>query len=202
MESLIKELSGMSAFLPGTLEEYYSVCGKKGCACADKKKPKKHGPYYRLSYDIRGRNSCLFVKKADVEKIREMTAAHKRAKDIISELSIANLELVLKEGVCGAQEIFFTVPKLDESKNAVVKPETSGLDKSDKGRKRWRERSMKYQGQLENRRVEARDLCTSREKWREEALSLRKKLAALEDRLASAEKEKFVLEVELKKKLR
>ena len=169
----MKELCGMGAFLPGTLEEYYSVCGKKGCACADRKKPKKHGPYYRLSYDIRGRNSCLFVKKADVEKIREMTKAHKRAKDIISELSIANLELVLKEGVCGAQEIFFTVPKLDESKNAVVKPETSCLDKSDKGRKRWRERSMKYQGQLENRRVEARDLCTSREKWREEALSLR-----------------------------
>ena len=59
---------------------------------------------------------------------------------------------------------------------------------------------MKYQGQLEKRRVEARDLRASREKWRDEALSLREKLAALEDRLASAEKEKVVLEVELKKK--
>ena len=200
MESLIKELSGIGAFLPGTLEEYYSVCGKKGCACADRKKPKKHGPYYRLSYDIRGRNSCLFVKKADVEKIREMTEAHKRAKDIISELSISNLELVLKDGVCGEQERFFTVPKLDESKNAVGKPETSGPEKSDERSKRWYSRSMRYQRQLERRRVEARDLRASRSKWREEALSLRKKLVVLEDRLESAEKEKFVLGAELKKK--
>jgi hypothetical protein len=107
---------------------------------------------------------------------------------------------VLKAGICGAQGRFFTVPNLDESKNAVGKPEASGPEKSDKGKKRWRERSMKYQVQLEKRRVEARDLRASRSKWREEALSLRKKLVALEGRLESAEKEKFVLGAELKKK--
>ena len=200
MESLMKELCGMGAFLPGTLEEYYSVCGKKGCSCADRKKPRKHGPYYRLSYDIRGRNSCLFVKKADVEKIREMTEAHKRAKDIISELSIANLELVLKDGVCGAQESFFTVPELEGNTNAVLKLEASGTEKSDKGRKRWRERSMKYQCQLEKRRVEARELRASRGKWREETLLLRKKVTVLEGRLESTENEKSLLEAQVKKK--
>lgn len=193
MESLMKELYGIGAFLPGTLEEYYSVCGKKGCACADRKKPKKHGPYYRLSYDIRGRNSCLFVKKADVEKIREMTEAHKRAKDIISELSIANLELVLKGGVCGVQESSPAVSKQTKGTIPVATPESS-----DAGKMRWRGRAMKYQGQLEKRRVEARDLRASRGKWREEALSLRKKLAALEARLESSGKEKVVLESELK----
>lgn len=195
MESLIKELSAMGAFLPGTLEEYYSVCGKKGCACADRKKPKKHGPYFRLSYDIRGRNSCLFVKKADVDRIRKMTETHKRAKDIISQLSIANLELVLNKGVCAVEESFSTV--LEQTKRTIP---AVNKKLSDARSKRWHKRAMKYQGQLEKRRIETRDIRASRDKWREEVLSLRKKLAALEDRLESVEKEKFVLAAELKKK--
>jgi len=53
---------------------------------------------------------------------------------------------------------------------------------------------------IEKKRVEARDIRASRSKWREEALSLRKKLAALEYSLKSSENEKSLLGVELKKK--
>jgi len=39
---------------PGSLSKQYSVCGKAGCRCVDREKPRKHGPYYQLSYVHRG----------------------------------------------------------------------------------------------------------------------------------------------------
>ena len=197
MESLMNELRGLGAILLGTLEEYYSACGKKGCACSDKKKPKKHGPYYRLSYSIRGKNSCLFVKKSDAEKVRKMTEAHRKAKNIISEVSITNLELMLKHGVDGCEERLMAIPLLEERTDFRSTPKALGTEKAVEKALIWRERVMKYQKRLEKRRVEARDLRASRDKWRKEALLLRRKARDIEYGLESTRKDKFMLAVEI-----
>ena len=73
MKAQIKHLLSAKPVLPGTLEKYYNVCGKAGCRCKDKNNPRKHGPYYRLSYSIKGKNSCIFIRKEDVKAIKEMT---------------------------------------------------------------------------------------------------------------------------------
>ena len=56
------ELQGIGPMRPGSLSEQYTVCGKAGCRCADPKHPRKHGPYYQLS----------FVHQSSVVTIREM----------------------------------------------------------------------------------------------------------------------------------
>ncbi len=198
MDGRVDEFRGLGAVLPGTLEEYYSVCGRKGCACADRKNPRKHGPYYRLSYSIRGRNSCLFVKRADADKIRKMTEAQRRAKDIVSEVSIANLELLLKHGVDGCEERLTAIPVQEKSRSSRAASKESGAVKAGRTLLIWRKRAMTYQKRLEKRRIEARDLRASRDRWRKEALDLRRKTMVLEKRIESDLKDKSA--PELKKK--
>ena len=56
-------LSQLGPVLPGSLSTQWNVCGKPGCRCKDPKKPRKHGPYYQLSFTVDGKSSSLFVKK-------------------------------------------------------------------------------------------------------------------------------------------
>ena len=52
LKSQIGELGPMR---PGSLSRQYNVCGKPGCRCKDPKNPRRHGPYYKVSYVYRRR---------------------------------------------------------------------------------------------------------------------------------------------------
>jgi hypothetical protein len=66
----------------GSLSRQYSVCGKPGCACADPDKPKKHGPFYQLSYAHQGKSSTRFVRPGYVPQIKKELAAYKRFRQL------------------------------------------------------------------------------------------------------------------------
>ncbi len=51
-----KRLAELGPMHPGSLGEQYNVCGTSGCQCKGAKKPRKHGPYYQLSFTWRGEN--------------------------------------------------------------------------------------------------------------------------------------------------
>ena len=72
MEEEIKIMIQSKPFLPGSLAEHYNVCGKARCRCKDKVNPRKHGPYYRLSYSLRGKNSSIAVSRKDASFVLEI----------------------------------------------------------------------------------------------------------------------------------
>jgi hypothetical protein len=57
IEGLLKKMCSLGPMLPGSISEQWNVCGTPGCACKAKKNPVKHGPYYQLSFSVKGRSS-------------------------------------------------------------------------------------------------------------------------------------------------
>lgn len=70
---------------PGALSEQYNVCGKPGCRCKDPRHPKKHGPYYQLSYTHLGKSTTEFVKRDMVEEVRRQLANYTRFKQLTEQ---------------------------------------------------------------------------------------------------------------------
>lgn len=86
------ELAALGPLHPGSLSEQYNVCGTPGCRCKDSKHPKKHGPYYQLSYTWRGKSTTRFVRANRVQAMRAKVATYKRLRALVQEwvdLSVA-----------------------------------------------------------------------------------------------------------------
>jgi len=84
-------LSRLGPILRGSLSTQWNVCGKPGCRCKDPKKPRKHGPYYQLSFTIDGKSSSVFVKKDDLKALRECIKRYKRFRALNTELLAAHV---------------------------------------------------------------------------------------------------------------
>jgi len=91
IEGIKEKVAGLGEIRPGTLTEQYNVCGNPNCRCKDKKNPKKHGPYYQLSYTRYGKSTSEFVKKENVDKVKKQIRDYKllmKLKDEWIDLSI------------------------------------------------------------------------------------------------------------------
>lgn len=93
-----RKLSSLGPILPGSINEQWNVCGTAGCKCKDALNPKKHGPYYQLSFSVGGRSSSLFVKREDLSEARKRVRRYQEFKKLITELIQANVELIRKNG--------------------------------------------------------------------------------------------------------
>ena len=88
-------------FRTGTLSEQFNVCGKYGCSCKDEKNPKKHGPYYQVSYYKDKKHTTFFVRKENVKKIEAEVKKYRLLKTLIDEwitlsTQLSNTRLVKK----------------------------------------------------------------------------------------------------------
>ena len=97
IEKLKRELSALGELRPGSLSTQYNVCGSPGCRCKATP-PKKHGPYYQVSFSRKGKSSTKFVRKEDLPAIRKQLKNYEKLKalmdrwiDLATELS--NLRL-------------------------------------------------------------------------------------------------------------
>lgn len=68
---------------PGSISKQYSVCGKVNCRCADPDNPKKHGPYYQLSYVHEGRSTSRFIKPQFLAQIKKETLQYKKFRALV-----------------------------------------------------------------------------------------------------------------------
>ena len=82
LKQIKDELVLLGPIHPGSLSEQYNVCGTAGCRCKDPEHPRKHGPYWHLSYTWRGRSSTRFVRPLEVEAMREKIANYKRFREL------------------------------------------------------------------------------------------------------------------------
>ena len=89
---LKRELLQLGDLRPGTLSAQYNVCGKAGCACkADP--PRKHGPYYQVSFTWQGRSRTHFVRGEQLKTVRQQLRTYARLRALVEAWIAAGLEL-------------------------------------------------------------------------------------------------------------
>ena len=71
IKAIKKKLSKLGIMHPGSISTQYNVCGNPNCACKNKENPKKHGPYYQLSFSRKGKSTTRFIKEDEIEKTRK-----------------------------------------------------------------------------------------------------------------------------------
>jgi hypothetical protein len=98
IQKIKEELTRVGSMRPGALSRQFSACQKPGCACIDPIKPKKHGPFYQLSYTHNGKSTTRFVRSGYVPQIKKELANYKRFRKLTQtwvdlELNLSQLRL-------------------------------------------------------------------------------------------------------------
>lgn len=78
---------------PGSLSKQYNICGNPRCKCKDPESPKKHGPYYNLSYTWNGKGRTEFVRKERLAQVREQIKNYKKMKQLTKKWVDLSLEI-------------------------------------------------------------------------------------------------------------
>jgi hypothetical protein len=99
VESIKKQLRELGAFLPGSLSKQYNVCGNPTCRCKDPKHPRRHGPYWQLSFTVNGRSSTRFIKPDELDEARLRLRRFKRFKALNARLTEAYVKLSRAENL-------------------------------------------------------------------------------------------------------
>jgi hypothetical protein len=88
------ELVALGPLHPGSLSRQFNVCGKAGCSCKDRSNPRRHGPYYKVSYVYRGQFTSRFVPRQDLKAVRSELANYKRLRKLTDAWVGLSLRLV------------------------------------------------------------------------------------------------------------
>jgi hypothetical protein len=82
IERIKQELLLLGDLRPGSLSKQYNVCGNPRCRCKEDP-PRKHGPYYQLSFTRKGRSRTQFIKKPYVVMVRRQVKNYRRLRTLI-----------------------------------------------------------------------------------------------------------------------
>lgn len=77
-----REIGEIGKLRPGSLTRQYNVCSSPGCHCKASP-PKKHGPYYHLSYTRHGKGGTRSIKKEDLAAVRAALANYARLRRLV-----------------------------------------------------------------------------------------------------------------------
>ncbi len=170
MKELVRILLQAKPVLPGSLEEHYNVCGKAQCRCKDKVNPQKHGPYYRLSYSLKGKNSSVFVKKEDVPAIKAMTENYRESRSNIQHLALSAVDLYRQEGLQGMLDKYEEILDMETSIKNGAKPASRTLRETRSSCDKWKTKALERQSEIDKMQVKIRDLEKSRDNWKGKAI--------------------------------
>ena len=188
MKAKVKTLLSAKPVLPGTLEEHYNVCGKARCRCKDKVAPRKHGPYYRLSYSVKGKNSSVFVRREDAGIVKEMTDNYRKARSNTQELSLEMVQVYRQKGLREMLTKYRNLMEREKRRGSGIKPESGLLRKTRSSRDNWKNKAIKRQLFLEKSRIRIRDMKKSRNVWKDKSVNAQSKIKQLQKELKSANK--------------
>jgi len=174
MKEQIRVMMQSKPTLPGSLEEHYNVCGKAQCRCKDKINPRKHGPYYRLSYSLKGKNSSVFVKKKDASAIKEMTENYRQSRSNTQDLALKMIELYRQEGLRGMIDKYEKIFDAEISKKTGVQSTSKILRETRSSSDKWKTKALERQAEIAKMQVKVRDLENSRDNWKAKAMQAKK----------------------------
>jgi uncharacterized protein YukE len=84
IEQIKAELAQLGPLCPGHLSQQYNVCGTPGCRCKDDP-PRKHGPYYQLSYTWQRKSHSEFVRLENLAALRQQLTNYQRLRTLVDE---------------------------------------------------------------------------------------------------------------------
>lgn len=91
IQTIKAELARLGRLRPGNLSRQYNVCGNPTCRCkADP--PRKHGPYYQLSYTWQGRSRTEFVRREDLAAVRQQVRNYQRLRALVEKWIAAEID--------------------------------------------------------------------------------------------------------------
>jgi len=85
IEQIKGELQSIGPMRPGSISTQLTACGRAGCRCQDAKSPKKHGPYYQLSYVHCGKSTTQFIRAEFLKDVSAQLENFKRFRALTSE---------------------------------------------------------------------------------------------------------------------
>jgi len=85
VEQIKLALRQVGEMRPGSLNKQRTVCGRPGCCCQNREHPKKHGPYYQLSYVHKGKSTTQFIQKQLVPMVKGQLKNFKTFKALTAE---------------------------------------------------------------------------------------------------------------------
>ncbi len=91
IQKVKKALGALGPMRPGSLSAQYNVCGSPGCKCKEDP-PKKHGPYYQLSYTFKSRSKSEFVRRENVAVVKRQLANYAKYRKLSEEWVELELE--------------------------------------------------------------------------------------------------------------
>lgn len=94
IKKIKKELEELGEIMPGSLSKQYNICGNPTCRCKDRENPRKHGPYYNLSYTWNGKGKTKFVRKEELVHTKERVKNYKILKRLVKQWVDLSLEIV------------------------------------------------------------------------------------------------------------
>jgi hypothetical protein len=121
LRALLREFVSIGAVLPGSISSQLNVCGMPGCRCKDKRNPKKHGPYFQLSYGAKGKSSSMFIKEEDAGVAGKMTDNYRKLRDLTVEIGHEMVGLCRKEGIDHATCIYNEILEREMKRSAGIK---------------------------------------------------------------------------------
>ena len=91
-DEIIKVITNLSFFRPGTLLERYRKCGKPNCHCANEG-AKGHGPQWSLTRAKKGKTITKIIPADAVDITKKQIAEHKEFTRCVSELVEVNIKI-------------------------------------------------------------------------------------------------------------
>ena len=85
-------LAALGDLRPGTLSQQYNVCGKPACRCKARP-PRKHGPYYQVSFTWQGKSQSQFVRREDAPAVRAQLRTYRRLRTLVDTWISVAMEL-------------------------------------------------------------------------------------------------------------
>ena len=94
-DALVRKFEQCSAFVRGSVTSVCSTCNRARCICRKKSSSRKA---YRLTYkDRQQKTRTVYVRQAQVPKVRKMIANYAHTRSIIEQLVEVNIELFRAE---------------------------------------------------------------------------------------------------------
>lgn len=85
IDKIKNDLQKIGEMRPGSLNMQFTKCGKPGCRCQDPEKPKRHGPYYQLSYVHHGKSTSQLIQTPQVATVKRQLANYKKFRALTEE---------------------------------------------------------------------------------------------------------------------
>ena len=76
------ELVALGDLRVGSLSQQSNVCGSPGCRCKASP-PRKHGPYYQLSYTRNGKSTTRAVPRGSLAELRRQMRNYAKLRDLV-----------------------------------------------------------------------------------------------------------------------